>query len=414
MDQTIKDVLDAQARAWEEFKATNNERLAQSVRGVVDPLVTEKLERLNAALDAHKATVESLVNAGLVRIAERAGARTLVGGPTETPVQAEYRAKFDAYLRRREVAGLAELEQRAMSVSSDVDGGFTVPADMSGRIVARIWELSPVRQAVTPVTISSDRLMGGRDIDEVAGGWVGEVDTRSETDHAEVGQYTIEVNEMHASPSTYQRLLDDSAWNIEQWLTQKVGDKFGRLEGTAFVVGTGIKSPRGFASYATAATADTSRAWGQFEHVASGANGAFTADPGGVNKVLDLIHTLNPAYLRKAAFWANRTTIGKLRQLADGDGKHVFVPSFQAAVPDTFVGYPMIACPDLVSYTTTGALAIAFGDMAEAYTIVDHRVGQRVLRDPYSTKGKVIFYTTKRVGGDVVNFNALKFLKFSA
>jgi HK97 family phage major capsid protein len=199
------------------------------------------------------------------------------------------------------------------------------------------------------------------------------------------------------------------------WHGKKVGDKIGRTQNTAFVTGTGVGKPRGFASYTTAATADASRAWGVFEHVATAANGSFGTDPAGVNKMIDVIAALKAEYLGKAAWYMNRLTQAGARKLttAASGGQYAFIPSHVAGMPDTFLGYPVRILQDMATYTTTDALAVAFGDMEETYQIVD-RLGVTVLVDPYTTKGYVKFYTRARVGGDVVNFDSLKFVKFGS
>lgn len=300
-----------------------------------------------------------------------------------------------------------------MSVGSDPDGGFWVPPDTNGRIVSRILEFSPMRRHASIVQVSSDQLKGEYDTVEATGGWVGELETRDESTTPTIGEYTIDVQELFAQPAVTQRLLDDAAFNVESWLVDKTGTWFGRLEGTAFTTGNGVKKARGFASYATAATADDTRAWGTMEHVASGAAGSFGTDPAGVNLLISLITAMNPAYLANAAWWMNRTTLGKVRTLADGGGRHVFIPSFQVGMPDSLCGYPVAVAPDMVSYTTSGALGLALADMRAGYAIVEKPGGSRLIRDSITTKGKVKFYTTRRVGGDVVNFDAIKFLKFS-
>ena len=181
------------------------------------------------------------------------------------------------------------------------------------------------------------------------------------------------------------------------------------------MTGSGVGKPRGFASYTTAATSDATRAWGTIEHIVTGSSGSFGTDPNGVNKLIDLIHAMKDVYVPRGAFYMTRLTLGKVRQLTDASssGKYVFVPSFVAGLPDTLLGYPVRKMQDMADYSTASALAVAFGDMEETYQIVD-RLGVSVLVDPYTSKPYVIYYTRARVGGDVVNFESLKFLKFAA
>lgn len=422
MDQDLKDILDAQGRAWEEFKHTNDKRIEQAAKGVVDPLITAKIAELNAVLDqkaaerdakfAEKMAEQHTALVASINKVEGALSAIKMQGETkagETEEQKAVRAAYAKYLRK------GQIEEKAMSASSDPDGGYTVHPDMGGRIVSRIYETSPMRQHASVVTISTDRIQGLKDTDQAGATWVGEVPSGHSTTTPQLGLWTISVNQLAAEPVITQVLLDDSAFNVEQWLERKVADYFTRTENTAFVTGDGVLKPRGFASYTTAATADSSRTWGVFEHVASGTNGSFGTDPTGAQKLISLVHKLNPAYLPGAKFFLNRATLSQIRQLTDAStsGKFIFVPSFQANVPDTILGYPLAMFEDMATYSTTDAQAVAFGNMAETYTIVD-RIGISVLRDVLTSKGNVKFYTRKRVGGDVVNFNSMKFLKFSS
>lgn len=415
MTDEIKGLLEGLRTDWEEFKRTNAERVKLEAKGVVDALIEAKLDRVNAAIDAKQEAVEALtarLQTDVNRLKYAAGPGAV--GEDLSPEQREYKRALLQYVRKGHVAGLDDLHLKAMSVGSDPDGGYLVTPDTSGRIVRRIYETSPIRQYASAQTISTDRLEGLRDVDEASGAWVSEAGTRSTSNTPSLGRWEIPVHEVYAMPAATQKLLDDSAIDVEAWLAGKVADKLARLSNTAFVTGTGVGKPRGFASYTTAATADDSRSWGVPEHVASGSSGSWGTDPNGIQKLIDVVAALNPQYLGNAAWYMNRTTLGSLRKLTDASsaGKFVFIPSFQAGQPDLLFGYPVRILADMATYSTASALAVAFGDMKAAYQIVD-RVGLRVLRDPFSSKPYVLFYTTARVGGDVVDFNAIKFLKFA-
>lgn len=441
----VKSAIEDSNRAFEEFKATNDTRLKElAERKVADPLLQEKLDKLNAAIDkqselnerfiASEATTNRLAKDGISTdsaetVEKRAQELRSFNGATRALAAAlgrsapaeldekayeEYRAAQDIYLRRGE-RGLTPDQVRSLSVGVEADGGYLVTPDKTGRMVVRIFESSPMRQFSSVQVIGTDALEGSADIDEASAGWVGETGSRTETDTAKVpAPWKIPVHEIYAEPRATQKLLEDANVDVAAWHGRKVGDKFGRTSNTAFVTGNGVSKPRGYASYATAATADSSRAWGTFEHIISGADGGFGTDPAGINKLLDLIHAMKDQYTVRGAFYWNRTTLGKARQLTDNstNGKYVFIPSFQAGLPDTFLGYPSRKMQDMATYSTTDALAVAFGDMEETYQIVD-RLGVTVLVDPYTSKPWVKFYTRARVGGDVVNFESLKFLKFS-
>jgi len=216
---------------------------------------------------------------------------------------------------------------------------------------------------------------------------------------------------MYAQPKVTQKLIDDAATDVEAWLAGKVADKFARVEGAAFWTGDGVGKPRGLAAYTTAATADGSRAWGTFEHVITGANGDFhttKADP-----LQDLLGAFKDQYLQNASFAMRREVRTKIRKLKEATSdRYLWEPSLQAGQPDRLLGYPT-RIDQYIPAITTGSLSLAFGDFREAYTIVD-RIGVRTLRDPYTAKPYIRFYSTKRTGGGAINFEAVKFLKFSA
>lgn len=415
MEQEIKSVIEAQGRAWEEFKQTTAERIRQEAKGAVDPLITEKLERINLELDKRHDTLNEIV----AKVQAEVKRLSVGGGDGEakglTPEQREYKQALGVYLRRGRDEGLADLQRKALSAGSDPDGGYLVSPDTSGRIVNRMAQVSPIRQFASVQTIEVDALEGLRDLEDAGGGWVAELATRSTTTTPQLGKWEIKVHEYYAQPAATQKLLDMASLDVEAWLAAKVARKFASATAAAYTTGDGVGKPRGFASYSTAATADSSRSWGVFEHVATGSSGSFGTDPNAIQKLLNLMSKLDDAHVPNAAFYMNRTTKWAVRSLTDASsaGKFVFIPSFVAGVPDTLLGAPVRVIPDMATYTTGDSLAIAYGDMAEAYQIVDGP-GPRVLRDPFSSKPYVLFYTTAFFGGDVLNFNALKFLKFGS
>jgi len=425
---------------YAELRRTVEQKAKEAATGAVDPLIESKLARINEAINLKEATRDSLLTEIQARMGrlEKAGgddpkvaadfaarhgqfnrerrSNAVAGGRTDiTDASAdEYRAytqAFNQLLRKSTVGRLSPDEQRAMSVGSDPDGGHTVTPDLSGRIVSRIFELSPIRQFAFIETIGTDALEGENETDDASAGWVSETGARSDSNNPTIGKYRIVAHEMYAQPKSSQKLLEDSNRDVPGWLQARTSDKFARVEAAAFATGTGAGQPRGFASYSTNTTSDTSRAWGVFEHVASGTSGTLGTDPNGLQKLLQLVHKLNPNYIPGARFFMNRNTLATVRSLTDASsaGKFVFVPSFTAGMPDTLMGYPVSVIVDMADLAAN-SLSIAFGDMRAAYTIVD-RVGMSLLIDPYTDKPNVRFYMRRRVGGDVVNFDALKFIK---
>lgn len=320
-----------------------------------------------------------------------------------------YKSAFFNLVRTGNPDRLSDDERKAMQVGSDSDGGYLVPTPTVGRIVQRVFETSPIRQIASVMTISTDALEGLNDNDEADAGWVGETGARNDTDTPQVGKYRIEAAEMYAQPKATQKLLDDAAVDVEGWLAAKVADKFTRVENLAFVAGDGVAKPRGFTAYPTAATADSTRAWGTLEHIVTGANGDFGATTP-ADKLLDLVGAFKDQYLQNGRWVTRREVMTKVRKFKDGQNQYLWQPGLQAGQPQQLLGFPVTIAQDMPTLAT-GSLSMAFGDFKEGYQIVD-RIGIRVLRDPYTSKPYVKFYTTKRTGGGVLNFEAIKFLKF--
>jgi HK97 family phage major capsid protein len=343
MDPTldaVKTAIETQNRAFEDFKRTNDARLAAiDAKGVADPLLATKLDKLEKDIAASSAIVDAFA-----AMEAKVNALALNGGTIPTTTEAEVKAfnhelrsnahaqgrtmpalvsadEFRAYKKEFEILlrrGAEAIDRKAMSVGSDPDGGYLVTPAVSAMIVKRIYDTSPVEQIAGIETIGTDKLEGLRDIDEASGGgWVSEVGSRATTTSPQFGKWQIEVHEQYENPGATQKLLDDASINVEAWLSGKVADKLSRRRNTAFVVGTGVGQPRGFASYTTAATADLTRAWGVLEHVATGTNGSFGTNPNGADKLIDLVHKIKPHFRQNATFCLPRITLGAARQLKD-------------------------------------------------------------------------------------------------
>lgn len=418
--------VEAVNRAFEEFKKANDARLAEiEKKGAADPLLDEKIARIEADMQKAQAIANEAVlavkrqnrvvtdeNGDKVDLDQKAfdwanmTARrrgTVAGAYTASDLNA-YKAAFDTFLRKGEEVMGAE-ERKALSVGSDPDGGYVVYPDMSGRIVQKVFETSPMRAYASVQVISSDALEGLYDLNEASSGWVGETEGRTETNTPQIGRWRIPVHELYAKPKATQKLLDDASINMEAWLAGKVAEKFARDESTAFVSGNGINKPRGFLTYAAGTTIP-----GTIERVKTGVSSAFAANPGGLDKVIDALYALKAPYRANATWFMSRAVTALARKLKDSDGQYQWQPSNQAGQPATLLGYPVAAFEDMEALAAN-SLSMAVADMREAYQIVD-RIGIRTLRDPYSSKPYVEFYTTKRVGGDVVNFEAIKLIEF--
>ena len=317
----------------------------------------------------------------------------------------QYVASADRYMKKG-MDALSADERKALSVGFDPSGGFVVHPDMSGQIVTKVDETSPMRAFASVQTIGTDALDGLFDLERAAAVWVGETQARTETATPKLGKWRIPVHELSAMPAATQKLLDDASLNMESWLAGKVAMEFSLAENASFVGGDGVDKPRGFLTYDAGTTLP-----GTIEDFRSGVNGGFAAAPDGGDVLIDALYGLKAPYRANATWFMNRATLKLTRKLKDSDGAYLWSPGIAAGQPASLLGYPVASFEDMPNATTTGAKAIAVGDMRAAYQIVD-RAGIRVLRDPYVSKPFILFYTTKRTGGDVVNFEAIKTISF--
>ncbi len=344
-------------------------------------------------------------------------------GEPELATYRAYRSVLAKYLRyglahltpdENQALVLGRVSAKALSVGVEADGGYWVTPEISDRVVQRQFDTSPMRSIANVVTIGTDAIEFPTDSNDIAsGGWVGESDSRSETATPEVGMKRIPVHEQYANPRATQKLLDDAAFPVEQWLADKIADKFIREENAAFISGNGVSKPRGILDYGGDATSedDDSRAWGALQFVPSGnASGFASSNPG--DALIDLVHKLKAIYRVRAVWLMNRATAAAVRKFKDGQGNYLWSGgNLQEGLPQRLLGFPVVEAEDMPD-VATGAFSIAFGDFMIGYQIVD-RQGVRTLRDPFTAKPFVQFYTTKRVGGDVVDFDAVKLLKIA-
>ncbi len=318
----------------------------------------------------------------------------------DTEAYAEYKRAYSAYVRSRE--GRSTDIKAALSTGSDPDGGYMVPTERSSRVIEKVYETSALRNYATVETISGKELIIPRDEGEFGYGWIGETEAPSETTTSQFGESKIAVHEMYAEPRATQQMLEDAGFDVEGWIDRKVGEKFGRVEATAFFTGTGVNQPRGILTYA----AGTSNK--QIEQIASGAAAAVTADG-----LYNLVFSLKDFYTANARFMMKRTTVRDVLKLKDGNGQYMWqMGDVKNGQPSTLLGYEVVRAEDMPTVEAS-ALAVAFGDFAAAYTIVD-RLGITLLRDNLTAKPYIKFYNRRRVGGDVVNFEAVKLQKIAA
>ena len=389
-------------RAFEAFKEVNDDRLdALERRSAADPLLEEKLIRIDRSLDEHRRVVDELA---------LKSARPAIGGPgLRTGASLAHKSAFDSYVRKGEPGALRDLERKALSVGSDPDGGYLVPDETEKAVNRALKDISPIRAIAGIRQVSGSVYKRPFATSGADTGWVAETASRPQTNTPTLAELSFPTMELYAMPAATSSLLDDSAVNIDEWLAEEVRIAFATQEGTAFVTGNGTDKPKGFLDYTT--VANGSWTWGNIGFIATGAAGAFPAsNPGDV--LIDLMYAVKSGYRGNAHFVMNRATQSVIRKMKDGDGTYLWQPSAKPGESPTLMGFPVAESEDMPNIATN-SLSVAFGDFRRGYLIVD-RVGIRVLRDPYSAKPYVLFYTTKRVGGGVQDFEAIKLLKFAA
>jgi HK97 family phage major capsid protein len=268
------------------------------------------------------------------------------------------------------------------------------------------------------VNISTASIKFPVDRDDAGYEWVGEQSTRNVTTTPQIGELEIPVHEISAMPKATQNILDDTAFDVEGWLDTKIADRFARAENTAFISGTGVAKPTGFLSQVQGSfvtTADATRAFGALQYKFTGSSGAFrtaSATVSPADDLLDLIYSFNAGYRSKLRWTMNKTTLGAVRKFKDQNGNFIYDARLGAdGIIDSVLSYPVTEFADMADYTTANAFAIALGDFKRGYVVVD-RLGIRQLRDVYTAKPYTLFYTTKRVGGAIIDSDAIKLLKF--
>jgi HK97 family phage major capsid protein len=397
-DADLADAFGEFMTTFEAFKESNDEKLAQIERRLgADVVTTDKVERISTALDEQKRRLDDFA---LKRL------RPALGG-TGREAPSEHKAAFDAYLRRGDERAMRTLDVKAMSYGSGADGGYLVPDEIEAEIGKRLAQISPIRSIASVRQVSSAVLKKPFAISGPAVGWVAETASRPQTASPTLDELQFPTAELYAMPAATPALLEDAVVDLDQWIAAEIETAFAEQEGTAFVTGNGTNKPKGFLDYTK--VADASWAWGQIGYVATGvAGGLPTSNPS--DKLIDLVYALKAGYRQNATWVMNRKTQASIRKLKDADGNYLWQPPAGAGQRAMLMGFPLVEAEDMPD-AGTDATPIAFGDFSRGYLVVD-RTGVRVLRDPYSAKPYVLFYTTKRVGGGVQDFEAIKLMKY--
>lgn len=345
---------------------------------------------------------------GLVMAADRPG---FAANEALNPDVLEHKEAFyNRFIRKGLEEGLESLESKALTIGTDAEGGYAVPEELDRRIDRLLADVSPVRRVARVVQIGTSQYKKLVNTGGATSGWVGETDARSETAAPSFAEVAPALGEIYANPAATQAMLDDAFFNVEEWLAEELASEFAVQEGSAFISCDGVNKPKGFLTAPVASTADSGRPFGTLQYIATGVDGGFpSSDP--ADLLVDLIYALRAPYRDQARFMVNTNVLAQIRKFKDADGAYLWRPGLEAGQPATLLGYPVVEAADMPD-VSTDSLSVAFGNFDRGYTVTDRR-GTRILRDPFTNKPYVHFYTTKRVGGGVVNSEAIKLLRFS-
>ncbi|MDE2595757.1 MAG: phage major capsid protein [Sphingomonadales bacterium] len=362
--------------------------------------IVARQDAADLALGALRSDVDE-VKSRLEKVSRAAARPQLDGGAAQSP---ELKGFVEGYLRSGR-----EAELKSLSGAVPADGGYAVPREIDGLIAAQLKKMSPIRSIARVVQTGSAGYRKLISTGGTASGWVSETGARPETASPKFAEIAPPTGELYANPSASQSMLDDSVFDLEGWLSGEIAMEFARAEGLAFISGTGTNQPRGFLAGPTAATGDAARAFGTLQHVVSGNATGFDTTP--ELKLIDLVQSLRAGHRQGAAWVMNSATLAVVRKLKDSTGTFLWQPGLSEAQPNRLLGYPVVEAEDMPD-VAAGTFPIAFGNFQNGYLIAERSV-TRILRDPYTNKPFVNFYATKRIGGQVLDSDAIKVLKIS-
>ncbi len=399
--EEVKKQTEALTKSFEEFKNVNDERISKVESGVS----ASDLEAQTKKYDVEFSKIEEKLEGAIVALNRSKAEKEVSTGEAEK----EAKELSQKLYRKGELTGeeskrfeeLNGAEYKLLSSQNDNEGGYTVRPEVSNRIQKRMYETSTLRALADSITIGSDSFEELYDNDEADAGWVGETQERTESRTNKLNMIRIPVHEMYSEPKATQKLLDDAFFDIESWHQGKVSEKFSRSEATAFIRGNGILQPKGILSYSAGDGFD------KLEQVSLAGSTIVS------NDLISLQDSLFEEFQANASFLMKRATRSAVRKLKDADGRYLFsidkLAGINGGAPFMLLGKAIHLANDMDDIAT-GKLPIAYGDFRAGYKVVD-RMGIRVIRDSITQKGFVKFYTTKRVGGGVQQFQAIKLLK---
>lgn len=403
----IQRAIEASNKAFEEFKSINDKRLGliEKGNGGADEL-KENMEKAFKDMAEQKALLETL---------EAKFNRPNFGkdGKPVDQNEVDHKAAFNSFVRKGKDTGLSDLEQKALgwSTNAGADGGYAVPKVIDSSIESQLINISPMRQLANVVQISTTDYHKLVNLRGTASGWVGETAARPATTTPTLFDIKPTMGELYANPQATQQMLDDVFFNVEQWLADEIATEFARAEGAAFIVGGGTNMPTGFLNGTPAATDDGVRANMTLQYVPTGVAGNWAAS-NPADSLISLVSKMKAGYRQGSSWLMSKQVLFQIAAFKDQYGRYIFNPISAPDVPASILGYPVFEAEDMPGIAAN-SLSVAFGNFKHGYQIVD-RMGTRVVRDPFSNKPYIGFYTTKRVGGAVINSEAIKLLKFSA
>ena len=399
--EEIKKILEEQGKAFEEFKKTNDARIEEIAKtGKASADTETKLAAINEIITAQKKEIDSLT---------MKANRPQIDPEGLSEDEREHKSAINHYLRKGDDSKLKAIEQKTMRAGSDPDGGYFLP-DATTAAIERV-----AAQTVAMRGLASVGTCGGGGWKQpvvtsgLSSSWLGETSTVSAATTQAIAEIAIMPGIHSIDIPVYNTMLEDSSFDLETWLMGEAEVAFAEGEDAGFITGTGVNKPRGIAAYPW--IANSSYAWGSVGYIVTGKSSAF-ADTNPANKLIDTVHALKPKYRNNGSWLMNDLTVAEVRKIQDGQGNYLWQPGLQAGTPDRLLNYP-IAYSDNMADIGATSYSIAFGDFRAAYQIVDRR-GITVLRNPYSTMGMTYFWITRRTGGGIKMFEAVKFLRFSA
>lgn len=405
--ELITKSIEESNKLFEDFKKVNDEKLAKLEKGIAH---SDELARSTAIFTDLSKTQDEIKRA-LEDIQTKSKRPGFGGAATDQEANAaEHKKAFRGYMAKGNDSGLAAIEQKALDISVSAEGGYAVPKVIDSMMEALVVNISPIRSIANVVQTSTNDYHKLVNLKGAASSVVTESAARSATNTPTLADVVINAYDIYANPQATQQMLDDVFFNAEAWLADELAEEFGRQEGALFVNGTGTNQPKGLLAPTMAATSDTTRAFGTVEYVPTGVAGAFPAStPSDI--LISLVSKVKARYRNNASFVMPKSVLFAIAAFKDTSGRYIFNPISAPNVPATLLGYPVIEAEDVPAIAAS-SYSVLFGDFKRAYTIVD-RIGTRVIRDPFSNKPYIGFYTVKRIGGSVVNSEAYKTLKFS-